>query len=104
MSSSSAPAPVIVDYSVLADSGSELTSVLETALGPHGLGLILVRNVPGFVAARAALLPLARAFAGLPSDTLSKYECAESRYNVGWSHGKEAMENGKLGSNEMRES
>jgi isopenicillin N synthase-like dioxygenase len=55
------------------------------------LGLLVVRGVPGYVEARAKLLPLAREFAALPEDTKRSYEHPQSHFNFGWSHGKETL-------------
>lgn len=54
--------------------------------------------MPGFPAARQRLLPLAAALAALPQAAKARLEDADSNYNVGWSHGKEALDGGKLDS------
>ena len=54
-----------------------------------GLGILAVKNVPGFVERREALIPLARQVAMLPDEEKAKIEDPESSYSVGWSHGKE---------------
>jgi hypothetical protein len=64
--------------------------------GPDGLGIVTVSGVPGFPALRERLLPLAAALAGLPDAVKAGLEDAASNYNVGWSHGKEALEGGRL--------
>jgi hypothetical protein len=60
------------------------------------LGLVVVKNVPGFLQKRVELLKLASVYANLPDDIKQKCEHPESRYSFGWSHGKEVM-NGKPG-------
>jgi len=64
-------------------------SAIQRAFGYDGLGLLLVRGVPGLEAARGACLPFARLMALLPEDTKKKYVHAASSYSFGWSHGKE---------------
>lgn len=49
------------------------------AFGPGGLGICTVSGVPGFVEGRAALLPLAAAFARLPADV---------QVGAGWREGR----------------
>jgi len=63
--------------------------------GPDGLGIVTVSGVPDFPALRRRLLPLAAALAALPDGVKSQLEDAASNYNVGWSHGKEALEGGR---------
>lgn len=97
---------VIVDYADLVanDGGGvpydeqpsfdELLSKLGEAFGsgPNSKGIIAIRNVPGFVSARDAFLPLAHPLAHLPSSYLeSELTDARSLYNAGWSHGKEKL-------------
>ena len=65
------------------------------------LGILFVRNVPGFAALRYRLLPLASAFATLPAEVRAKYERPDAVYSFGWSHGKE-MFNGKPGATTPR--
>ena len=64
--------------------------------GPDGLGIVTVAGVPNYAALRARLLPLAAALAALPGDARARLEDPESNYNVGWSHGKEALDGGRL--------
>jgi hypothetical protein len=75
------------------------------AFGRHGLGIVIVSNVPNFSDYRNALLPLAAQIPDLidattttatttttttttPSNSLID---ARSYYSVGWSHGKEVL-------------
>jgi hypothetical protein len=64
--------------------------------GPDGLGIVTVSSVPGFPRLRERLLPLAAAVAALPDADKARLEDPASNYNVGWSHGKEALEGGRL--------
>jgi isopenicillin N synthase-like dioxygenase len=69
---------------------------LERALGENGMGLVAIRNVPGFVAAKQAFLPQAHKLVKLPIEYLEGDELTdkESLYNAGWSHGKEKLGDG----------
>ena len=60
------------------------------AFGPHGLGIVLVENVPNFSEYRQALLPLAAQIPNIPN---VEETCTDpkSYYQVGWSHGKETL-------------
>lgn len=81
---------VLIDHSQLR-SGADLSRCIETAFGQDGLGMLLVRGIPGFVKARATLLPLAHRFASLPDAVKAGYEDPKSYYNLGWSHGRESV-------------
>ena len=87
---------VRLDYDAL-EAGADLGPAIEQAYGPDGVGLLVVRGVPNFVEYRRALLPLASKLASLPSAALAKLEHEESKWSVGWSHGKEEIEPGKPG-------
>lgn len=82
---------VELDYNDLI-SGKDLTAEIAKAYGFDGVGVLTVKNVPGFVQARDALLPLSREFALLPENIKEKYVHAESYYSFGWSHGKEKLQ------------
>jgi hypothetical protein len=41
---------------------------LERAFGPNGMGIVAIRNVPGFVAAKHAFLPQAQKLVKLPRE------------------------------------
>ena len=83
---------VILDYvDVVSSPTSATIAAIEKAFGVTGLGLILVRGVPGFIEARAAALPHSFTFASLPVVTKRVYEHPISHYSFGWSHGKEKL-------------
>lgn len=82
---------VVLDYAALSDPKSDLSSELRTAFGPSGLGVCLVKNVPGYSALRTDLLTRASALSQLPKDTLEAVSSPQSTYNFGWSHGREVM-------------
>ena len=89
--------PVVVDFESLPSSASApapeaLLDAVARAFGPGGLGLIVVRGVPGYAEARRECLPFARRFATLPDEVKAQYEDASSFYSFGWSHGKEKLE------------
>ncbi len=62
---------VELDYNDLA-AGVDLSAEIEKAYGFEGAGLLTVRNVPNYVAARKRLLPLYSKFADLPNDVKDK--------------------------------
>lgn len=77
--------------------GSVDLETLERAFGPESLGIIVVRDLPEeFVALRRKVLSYASYLANLPREELEKVEIPEARYNVGWSCGKEKLDNGQF--------
>ncbi len=86
----------VLEYSSLDELSAARLSQIGDAFGEHGLGFLVVRGAPGYVAARRRLLPLIREFALLPEDVKQRYVREDLRYQFGWSHGKEVLENGKL--------
>nr|CAD1817811.1 unnamed protein product [Ananas comosus var. bracteatus] len=83
---------VSIPYSDLADREKDLSMTIEEGFGPGGLGIISISDVPGFPLLRKNLLHLAPRVANLPHDVKKEFEDPESRYNFGWSHGKEKLE------------
>ena len=74
------------------ETSPELLSKLQHALGPDGIGLVAIRNVPDFVEAKSSFLPEAHKLINLPADYLeNELTDASSLYNAGWSHGKEKL-------------
>ncbi|XP_016436323.1 uncharacterized protein LOC107762470 [Nicotiana tabacum] len=102
MSSSSNQLPpltlrtVSISYSDLRDRNADLSAKIEQGFGPNGLGILSVSEVPGYSLWRKNLLQLGPRLANLPEDVKMKLEDPNSRYNFGWSHGKEKLESGKL--------
>ncbi len=101
-STSSSSHLVIVDYEDIADASKDLTAQLESAFGGRlsssttnnaasPLGIIAIRNIPNFVEAKNAFLPMAHALAHLNPECYKELEDAKSFYNAGWSHGKEKL-------------
>lgn len=87
---------ITISYSELNDRSLDLSAKIRDGFGPDGLGILSVSNVPRFPELRQHLLDLTSKLANLPEDTKQKLEDPDSRYNFGWSHGKERVENGKL--------
>jgi len=83
--------PVVLDWNDLQSDATSKTMMesISTAFGPSGIGLLLVKGVPGYPEARQRLLPLGTRFAQLPEQVRLQYEHTASKYGVGWSHGKE---------------
>lgn len=68
---------------------------IRRAYGTDGMGVALVRGIPGVREKRNRLLRMASEIASLPSTKLLELEDPLSRYNFGWSHGKETLEGGR---------
>mmetsp|Transcript_69386 Transcript_69386/g.206688 ORF Transcript_69386/g.206688 Transcript_69386/m.206688 type:complete len:373 (+) Transcript_69386:102-1220(+) len=83
-----APSIELVDWAQL-QAGEDLSAQVARAYGEGAMGILLVRGVPGAPELRCRLLPLARALARLPAETLERLERPEALYCFGWSHGKE---------------
>lgn len=79
---------VVIDYTTLTEpfaSSVNLSEQIAKAFGSEGVGIIGVRNVPGFQNAKKHLLSLAYPLAHLPPVELQKLEDPESLYNAGGS-------------------
>lgn len=61
----------ILDFNDL-NKGANLQKEIETAYGHSGLGVLVVKNIPGYVEARSNLLPQAYRLATLPPSSLLK--------------------------------
>ncbi|XP_028795722.1 uncharacterized protein LOC114751231 isoform X2 [Neltuma alba] len=86
---------VSISFSELKDKNSDLSMKIEEGFGPNGLGILSVTDVPGYSSLRTDLLHLAPRLASLPEKVKEELEDPHSRYNFGWSHGKEKLESGK---------
>jgi len=93
MSGCTRPPPdlVVLTYAEINDPSLDLNDKISRAYGPGGLGVIAIRNIPGFLEAKRAMLPQAHTLAHLPAETLKTLEDEVSLYNAGWSHGKEKL-------------
>ncbi|CAD6271270.1 unnamed protein product [Miscanthus lutarioriparius] len=87
---------VTIPFADLRETDKDLGGKIEEGLGPHGLGIITIADVPEFPELRKRLLRLAPRIANLPEQVKKQLEDPDSRYNFGWSHGKEKLESGKL--------
>ncbi|KAF6172930.1 hypothetical protein GIB67_035484 [Kingdonia uniflora] len=86
---------VSISYSELKDKNADLSMKIEEGFGPNGLGILSVSDVPGYSSLRQNLLHLSPRLANLPEEVKKELEDPASRYNFGWSHGKEKLESGK---------
>jgi isopenicillin N synthase-like dioxygenase len=86
---------VTIPYTELKDKNVDLSKKIEEGFGPNGLGILSISDVPGYSSLRQSLLDLSPRLAGLPESVKKELEDPESRYNFGWSHGKEKLESGK---------
>lgn len=86
---------IILEWDEIAanETSPTLLAKLEGALGPRGVGLVAIRNVPDFVSIKQSFLPTAHKLVHLPTEYLESDELtdAASLYNAGWSHGKEKL-------------
>ncbi|MCE9671858.1 isopenicillin N synthase family oxygenase [Myxococcus stipitatus] len=88
-------AVVVLDYAKLVE-GADLSADIERAYGHDGIGLLVVRGIPGLVELRNGLLPLGFQFAALPDEVKDRYVHERSSYSFGWSHGKELLKPGQF--------
>ncbi|KAK2978229.1 hypothetical protein RJ640_024262, partial [Escallonia rubra] len=86
---------VTISYAQLQDKNADLSAKIEEGFGPNGLGILSITDVPGYCSARQTLLHLSPRLASLPEEVKKEIEDPHSRYNFGWSHGKEKLESGK---------
>ncbi|XP_020253685.1 uncharacterized protein LOC109830729 isoform X2 [Asparagus officinalis] len=88
--------PITISYSDLMDKERDLSDRIEEALGPEGLGIILISDVPEFSLLRKNLLHLSPVVASLHDDVRVSIEDPSSRFGIGWSHGNERLESNKV--------
>ncbi|KAE9593491.1 putative non-hem dioxygenase domain, isopenicillin N synthase [Lupinus albus] len=86
---------VSIPFSLIQDRNADLSFQIEQGFGRNGLGIVSVTHVPGYSSLRTNLLHLAPRLASLPKEVKEGLEDPHSRYNFGWSHGKENLESGK---------
>eukprot|EP01091_Cochliopodium_minus_P016985 TRINITY_DN6535_c0_g1_i1.p1 TRINITY_DN6535_c0_g1~~TRINITY_DN6535_c0_g1_i1.p1 ORF type:complete len:406 (-),score=97.91 TRINITY_DN6535_c0_g1_i1:55-1149(-) len=82
---------VVLDYNDLIR-GKDLSKSIEKAYNYDGLGILAVKNVPNLPTYRKEFLPYASRVALLTKEQQSTLENKESKYCLGWSHGKEKFE------------
>ncbi|KIY01169.1 uncharacterized protein Z520_02721 [Fonsecaea multimorphosa CBS 102226] len=69
---------------------------LEEAFGESSLGILVVKDLPTrYTVLREKLLSYASYLAQLPEQDLEALTDAASHYEIGWSHGKEALKDGR---------
>ncbi|OAP57275.1 hypothetical protein AYL99_08013 [Fonsecaea erecta] len=69
---------------------------LEEAFGESSLGILVVKDLPTrYPLLRQKLLSYASYLAQLPKEDLDALTDAASHYEIGWSHGKEALKDGQ---------
>ncbi|KAG6414243.1 hypothetical protein SASPL_126961 [Salvia splendens] len=84
-----------------ADTSADLSEKIELGFGPNGLGILSISDVWSdflflcLVINYCVEIFYALRLAGLPEDFKLQLEDPNSRYNFGWSHGKEKLESGK---------
>ncbi|KAF6991785.1 hypothetical protein CFC21_008834 [Triticum aestivum] len=71
---------VSIPFADLKERGRDLSGKIEEGLGPDGLGIISISDVPDFPALRRTLLRLAPRVANLPEDVKKELEDPDSRY------------------------
>ena len=74
------------------DNKSNINDLIDRAFSSNGLGIIAITDVPNLPEMRLKLLPLANQLASLPPNQLEKVTVPASGYQVGWSHGREKLE------------
>ncbi|KAK4946307.1 hypothetical protein LTR10_014505 [Elasticomyces elasticus] len=76
--------------------GSVTFPTLEEAFGESSLGILVVDDLPArYVGLREKLLSYSSYLAQLPSEELDAVTDATCHYELGWSHGKEALKDGQ---------
>ncbi|KAH0842800.1 Clavaminate synthase-like protein [Fonsecaea pedrosoi] len=76
--------------------GTVAFTALEEAFGESSLGILVVNDLPTrYLELREKLLSYASYLAQLPQQDLDALTDAASHYEVGWSHGKEALKDGQ---------
>jgi isopenicillin N synthase-like dioxygenase len=76
--------------------GSVPFPTLESAFGPSSLGILVVKDLPAqYSGLREKLLSYSSYLAKLPSEELECITNAAANYEIGWSHGKEALKDGQ---------
>jgi hypothetical protein len=76
--------------------GSVAFTTLEEAFGESSLGILVVDGLPArYAVLREKLLSYSSYLAQLPQGELDALTDAASHYEIGWSHGKEALKDGQ---------
>ena len=83
---------VVVTYDVVENMHADMNAAIEAAYGPDGLGIIIVKDVPGYEEKRGALLPYAQRIGALGPDERASLEDVAAQHQLGWSHGIEMLD------------
>ena len=88
--SSKRPRLVSIEHKDIVDRASDLRSEIRDAYSSAGklnlvvgLGILVVKNIPGYEEARRRLLPLGKELGELPDSGKKKLEAPEVLYQVG---------------------
>jgi isopenicillin N synthase-like dioxygenase len=84
-------AVVTIEYSDLLDGSIDISDLVKAGFGRDGLGVIAVRDIPGWKTLIETTIPLAHGLISLPENVLQSLEHQESLFNSGWSFGKEKL-------------
>ena len=79
------------------EQGSVPFETLEDAFGETSLGILVVKDLPSkYTNLRSKLLSYSSYLAQLPAADLEALTNAAAQYEIGWSHGKEALKDGQF--------
>jgi isopenicillin N synthase-like dioxygenase len=76
-----------VDYSEIINPNSNLSKQISEAFGLEGLGLIAIKNIPGYPEIRKRILTQGFKMAHFSQDDLKSLEKPETNYSLGWQKG-----------------
>jgi isopenicillin N synthase-like dioxygenase len=76
-----------IDYNDLVNLDGDISEKVAQAFGIDGLGLIAVKNVPGYVETRRKILEQGFKMANIDIDTLKQLELSKTNYSLGWQKG-----------------
>ncbi len=76
-----------IDYNKL-DSSQNILDEIHNSFGRNSLGLIIIKNIPGYTEAREAFLQKGYLLSQENEEYLKTLEKPEADYNVGWSKGR----------------
>ncbi|CAN1331293.1 hypothetical protein LINPERPRIM_LOCUS35269 [Linum perenne] len=85
---------VTIPYSELKEKNMDLSNKIEEGFGPNGLGILSVTDIKLYSILSISVMCVTR-LASLPEEIKKELEDPSTRYNFGWSHGKEKLESGK---------
>jgi len=77
---------------------SSIRKEIEQAYGKHGLGAIIIKDVPNHYEIKHTLLSMTHRLVNLPADVLKSIESPSTNYAFGWARGKEKYEGSDIDS------